>query len=769
MASRWRNNQYIHYIDLGPRYVFFNSLQDEELPIYRHYYNYALDISNQASKMLHPVSIDNSQIEEYIKLIHIAAEEAKYVELKFFEQIQKKLTKLKLNDKLLKDINTVLDSRNSTNFNYLQLIKVLNDIMLEDNQFNKQLQDRILHNMEAYDAAYKAQNEMTQDIIRESAINFSRDDKGKLIHAKKLQEFLKPLAEKDESKKIQIQGTTIIASVFNSIISVLSTDKELSTKLIDSLLTKKGINIEDIEKYIVSIVWQHIVAQKNLDAFTKVSRRDIINNIIQKIKRNKFDFSSIYADQVKSSLYHIERKFKTVEELALIQGRDVGKTFESLGDRARQMLIQTYGINQKDIEAIEKNKEGAARYAALTKIITQAIRKYYHNQYPDFEKQLKAALELTAQDKKKELEKIKISINERAVPQKKIQDSLNVRMTAYSASELLLGSKTVLNKLFQGNIYAQKIGQINLRTDVIINYFSEEILPELGEETRDEVLTALNKSSENFMYHYHEDSEGTIDVKVAAKTYVQEQKQTKARLIDILEKSGMAHNKIQQSLQELSDFISQSISVKDYNVYVDSVGFQAGSLGADSEKVIDNIINMYELGGITDIDKNLLMFAVYNCASSTVGGPALKEDLATFLLGGAALMTFDQGFVLLPNFIEKNFGKDFHTTKMLVYNLQGQFIPASYVLDTVYHNLFNLYQKIESTINDSSKNPSNQIHITNTISNNDIPSYEEKGFKLAQSRWNYVRKTATENIQIKMTFMGGLLDIFHQLPNAFNI
>jgi len=88
-----------------------------------------------------------------------------------------------------------------------------------------------------------------------------------------------------------------------------------------------------------------------------------------------------------------------------------------------------------------------------------------------------------------------------------------------------------------------------------------------------------------------------------------------------------------------------AISVKDYTLYNDDLGYHGGSLGSGGapDGVIENITKMYELGGITPEDKDNLMFAVLNCAPSAIGSN-LKESLEQYLLGGAALIMFDEGF-----------------------------------------------------------------------------------------------------------------------------
>ena len=152
------------------------------------------------------------------------------------------------------------------------------------------------------------------------------------------------------------------------------------------------------------------------------------------------------------------------------------------------------------------------------------------------------------------------------------------------------------------------------------------------------------------MTRYKKEAGGEIDVDAAVKAFKNTNAQGIGQIQEFLQKVGKTTNEINATISELSNFISASISVKDYFIYLNEEGFHAGSLGSTATKAINNIIRMYELGGITDIDRNLLLFAVNNCTEATVGGQELYDSLTSFLLGGAALLTFDEGFTLLKKF-----------------------------------------------------------------------------------------------------------------------
>jgi len=87
---------------------------------------------------------------------------------------------------------------------------------------------------------------------------------------------------------------------------------------------------------------------------------------------------------------------------------------------------------------------------------------------------------------------------------------------------------------------------------------------------------------------------------------------------------------------------------------------------------------LYTGGALSADDLRLLIFAIHNC-SRTALGETLKAPVQSYLIGAAALLLFDTGFIdsktLLNNL----------TTKMIVpqvlnlFRVDSRYYPASYV------------------------------------------------------------------------------------------
>ena len=106
-----------------------------------------------------------------------------------------------------------------------------------------------------------------------------------------------------------------------------------------------------------------------------------------------------------------------------------------------------------------------------------------------------------------------------------------------------------------------------------------------------------------------------------------------------------------KAIEWISTTISGGVQVKDYTFYSNIGGFEGGSLGSDMNKIMHNIEILYNIGGISPADIELIKFALRNCGPDEVAN-GIKEDLATFLVGGAAMMMFDDGFTASENFLQ---------------------------------------------------------------------------------------------------------------------
>ena len=744
----------MHHVNVGKRYVFFSTLPSETIPIYKYYWYKGKEYVKEAQSLLKPDPSDSpalQNIQAYIDLVHDAAIRARAIEDNFFEQIQ---DYIKGNDALKAKIKDYLALENRSNFNYLQFIVMLNEIMLENNKLNQEIQERQQHNMEVYDDIVKNLDKETKETVTKSyQAGYSRIYGG----------ILNRLAREGYSqtgrydKKLVTTVTNALSARITSAMNTIITSPDLKQPLV-SMLENKGISKDDVEQYIAGYIVD-VIFSKEIE--TDMSDEDIAHEIMQRISGDSTQISKEFAETVYANFSsHISRSH-TIEEMVFFRESGIYKVYQDLTPEEKKMLAKEYNID------ITQLKNAGSRKAV--QLIREGIIKSFEIKSQKVGEQIVKEIEAASQNKSTKRGDKHVS-NYKEIRQKiranSVLKNVSLKIAASSVSELLLTHiGQVLSSTVRGVSETFQIGQLNLKTDNIINFLLPSFLEQEDERIRTYTLEVASQVQKDALTRYKKEAGGEIDVDAAVKAFKSTNAQGIGQIQEFLQKVGKTTNEINATISELSNFISASISVKDYFIYLNEEGFHAGSLGSTATKAINNIIRMYELGGITDIDRNLLLFAVNNCTEATVGGQELYDSLTTFLLGGAALLTFDEGFTLLKKFQTDNPDMFLFQNKMCLYNLEGRFIPASYVLTSIYENLNKIYNNQIMTLTEPTT--TNKVVIKNNLfydkAHSLYPEFEE-----AQDRWDITAERAAEEVKIEMEFMGGLLDIYHAIGEAFS-
>ena len=236
----------------------------------------------------------------------------------------------------------------------------------------------------------------------------------------------------------------------------------------------------------------------------------------------------------------------------------------------------------------------------------------------------------------------------------------------------------------------------------------------------------------------------------------------------------------------LNDTILGSVSVKEYKFYNDKFGYHMGSMGG-SDRVsaaVPNILKMLELGGISVPDADLIIQALLNCFQDSVlgeGYKAVEKSITDYLLGGAAMMLFDDGFANCEAFLEKMKGDlldNHHLAKELpgvgvmhLLYLNGVYIPQSYILFNIVEKLEEIYKDIlEDTAPErlTSKKSNNYLVVINPLNNKQLEDVNEEYKESSQERWNIMAQIANSEVKIKFMFMAGMLDVLQGVLKVFN-
>ena len=752
------------HLNVGPRYVFFKSLSSAQP---QKFYNKILSIGNNyvsaAASILSPKLLKENQnkqdldkIYQYINFIREVAENEQQNEYNFIKKIKDYINK----DEILNnDINTFLNESNLTNsseFNYLQLINLLNRIMRTNDELNAQRDEKILNTMRIIEKNFTEPTDAFPELLEEIQEQFETNYSA-------YRKSIASLIPDDIYEDNIISINEALATKINQTLNILSSSKPFENLIIQQVTTS-GWNKDEIYKYIYAIVVEKI-SKMDYDSLIKFSAKDIAQDIIN-------NFNSLLSEITEDMANNIDGMFnkksapiqKKLEVVAMTTKEGLADLFNSLSTADQQEFLNLDRKNSEELFNKMQSQNTAASKGQFTKALGAAIRKKFQDM------NFKASNENNKEIEKQVLEFMQQ--NKKNFKQydyeNEFKSNLNVKTTGSSLAEYLTTHADLLkNAIVYGN-------STKFKTDLSITLTFDDFnnITFLKRTDKNELLSKLKNFMPTMLDKYKQKNQEIgnaleqTDVRNAHLAFQETMKEIYDKLNQLKISNDKQNKKRQQLLDTISNFILTSISVKDYTFYSNQLGQHGGSLGGGStpENVLNNILTMYELGGITRLDKDLLLFAILNSSSATIGS-GLKEDLATYLLGGAAMIMFDDGFTAASSFLaqtKKEFG--FTMASLHLYRLSGKFIPASYVYFSIYNNLLKVYTDLaQETSIKNVQNQGNKVVITNNITENSIPYGGSP-----QARWDAVSNDALSSISITFTFMAGLLDIFEALPNAFN-
>lgn len=770
----------LHKVSVGKRYVFFKSLLNVKEPVtslYGEYYNIGQAYVNKAAAALHP-NINNieglEKIKNYIQMIGELAENERNNEVAFVEKFVSIINQDSTGE-LQEHFSTFIKMENG--FNYIQLIALINELLKNKNDLEQKRAEIVNNNMNLMQKNFQNASEDLQDKMQESFI----DNYGvfSLLANKHL---ITPITKtlEDGTEQIQQKYNTsipsLLSSKLNSILNTIVNNPDylqlIKNAWINSQWNKNSKTFVDytvasIMKYLTSLEYDVIKSSKAEDLASRV-----IKNLDSILDSGMQNLTSEYVENLANVMG--KRVEKSFEEIALTTHRNLAQMFVSLTAAEKEGILRrykNYGLSREkvrelsakitnNIESSKKEKE------QLTKMFVEAVTKMA-------KKKFGSAIEKTKDMTNKEYNKIIANLAKEKKDFFKtrefkddIKNNLSIKTDGPSLAEFLASSE--LEQALQASIYVPG-KKILLKTDASFTITLNDI-DFKNEELNEDVSDLMNNFGKNFLSAYKEAGEGATNVAEAKKVYINLLSNIKETVTNGLQDTNLSDDEKKDLLKQLNDFVLGSISVKEYAMGTNEFGFHGGSLGPNVEAIINNINEMYDAGGISSVDADILYFSVINCAEAAIGLD-LKDDLTTYLLGGAAMMMFDDGFASTTNFMEKMINQFGFSPKLLhLYVLQGKYIPASYIYTTIYNRLIEAYGDLSSevyTTISAGATSSTNVNIINNLSEKDIHTWNESGWHHAQKRWDDISEQALNKVEITFIFMAGILDIFESLTNAF--
>lgn len=762
-------------ISAGPRYVFFNSLAQEHSYVYLSLYGQAKSYVAQAAAQLKGLAATDatgqqiSRMQAYVNFIsQMAGTEGENLK----DYLEKMRTKLQqggnLPDELEKKFDIFFKNFQKTGgANYLQMIALINEVMQKNNQ-----------NQEAIDQMYKELGNTIDNAIQ-------KVEKAKKETEKKDQETLtqlfhtniqqynkqvnKIMKEALKDADFKITYARLMAQNVNGVLAEIINKGEF-LDIIETIFTNASTSIDHFSQQLISFIIQQLAGLSPEQLLSK-SYNELTNIIMEKLSQNG---QSKLAQVNTNFISLIENQFekrktnKTIEEIVLTTGKGTARIFAQLTNK--QDIINTYladsveeqRLTQQEFNYIQefarKPKFTKGKLAYATKILNKGIGN-----------KLKAMLtdETINQLRNKQITIDKILTTVSNIPSA-LSAALSVKISGPSMGEVLTGADFI-NEL---TLALQSGGhKVKLKNDinVIINFNEEKFSQNVRTQaTLKDIAISLQTG---FIDKYVNASKGAEDVQAAEDTYLEQLREIKKHVDELVKRKKISQKKAKAFLESLKNMTQVGISVKDYTTG-NNLGFHGGTLGANLETVVNNIENMYQLGGISKMDTDMLYFAIANCSPDAVAF-GLKESIETYLAGAAAIMMFDQGFTAATAFMDKMKQQlgGFDSMKTVhLFRVQGKLIPAAVVYGTIASNLSSIIGQLQTSAQAALQSGGNFVHINNNISRNNIPSFYN--VPDPQDRWDAVSSLAGDILSgsnISFTFLGGVIDILNAIPSAFNL
>lgn len=224
-------------------------------------------------------------------------------------------------------------------------------------------------------------------------------------------------------------------------------------------------------------------------------------------------------------------------------------------------------------------------------------------------------------------------------------------------------------------------------------------------------------------------------------------------------------NKNEQGLNYLLEHINIHDTVKGYtsagrSTFERYEGFEGAAFGSNLNEQLKLITSLEATGGFSLADIEWLKFAMINAGKQMIGHK-LKTSIEDyfsifvgfFMFNDAALMVEDA-----TNYIKNSTLTDQGVADLHMYQLNGVFIPSSYLLEHTYQALIGVTQDVNGLNNDSQRTKA----ILHTYDSG--PKTNNKGIE----NWEATADAAEEVTKLEMKFLGGFFDLLDKIQQKMN-
>lgn len=752
----------------GGRYVYFKSVKE---PMY----SSGLGMLSSINSMLQPKSQDDTSMDQhldninkYIKFIQEMANSARDNELAFLKQ-QLSLLKEKdtNNPKIVQWLEKLQAGQLNSN-SYQEIYTIFNSI-LKNNSYSEIELEQQIQNMKTTKTVFNKLPENIRKLLTQQYdenMKFYRGtffSKGYQTDPATIKEYCTTLSD-------------TLAKKINSILKTFSRNNEFKQTLINALDESRVLNIsDDTFKTIVINFIVDTVLTEGLDETNSIEK--LSTKIAWNLKLNLKDMAERYATEQYAN--SILTSNMSLEEMALTSKDSIGNYLTKLDINSLREIKRIYAdgdlnlTNEIDnlIALISDTKSNQQPSRSLINKLTRHLKHNIKERAKGLVPDAKID-QMTRSSFRSQFGHISNFITPTTL-RETLVNGLSGLSISHDAVAELLGMKEFQNQI-AGVVTSHSGGQI-IKQKADFNISTGACPSDLSDAFDQEKMASiinntLQEQYENFFIKYQELSSGQTDIELAMQAYQEWIDEMQEQIDKMIDLDTSIKNKVEakkQVYEEMYNTFSIGVSVKDYNLYNNTLGLHGGSLGSYTapEQVMKNIYKMYELGGITAIDVNMLMTAVINCGDAMIGS-FIRPTLETYLLGGAALIMFDDSFALSDKFLQRMTSELKGQRVVNIYRLNTRYVPASMVLTKIGNNLNQIYSDIAQNV--KLTNVNSHVNIINNVNETILQTSAIKDLE-PQKQWEAVRDYTEGHIKIQFSFMSGLLDVLDEIPAAFDV
>ena len=460
--------------------------------------------------------------------------------------------------------------------------------------------------------------------------------------------------------------------------------------------------------------------------------------------------------------------------------------FQAFKDLSDQLLnqsdvLESYGeqINNKLKDVIFLKKNNTLK--GLTQDVRKKIAAYAKEQnLPEFELQVNSdngPIKFNINNREHQRQYINY-LKKYIIPKKgrytdtQVVKNLNDFLRTFTSRKEIITLVTENNSALTLSHVMQSVatfidGYMNNKNDATLFTIGRAIITDDGQELSEKQEKNILQSLKPILAA----SEKTFDSKYRAELRVlyPNEKRVNTKRFNIIAQTKAQEKLEQEEIAKIkSQLDTNNLQLKDLHqlfqidnsakfaetFMVPEGGFAGGSIGANVEEQIENINQMYALGGITPIDTERLLAMVLNAGEGMIGHnnrPALENYFTTV---GSMLMFRSGGNALKQWRAQATNTYQNNTTKIHIYTFGTIYVPESYVLLKTYEALKDCY----NILLDEAASTGSRAKIYNPVSEKD-KVYDENGI----SSWIKTSEVNYPKVKIEMVLMGGFLDLMDKM------